>query len=152
MKSLKIKLLTELTHEDLELISRLESEVFKSAMGVDEYKLELRSKFGILAHIAHLDDVPCGYKIGYEQSPKKFYSWVGGVVPKFRNQGVAKALMEAQLKLVREKGYQWITTQTKNSFKEMLILNIRSGFEIVGVRKSLGSEEQAILLEKKLDF
>ena len=147
---LEIKLLTELTHQDLEMISRLESEIFKSAMSVDEYKSELRSKFGVLAHIAFSGHEACGYKIGYEQSPKKFYSWVGGVTPRFRNQGIAKALMEAQHKLVREKGYQWITTQTKNSFKEMLILNIRSGFEITGVRKSLGSDEQAIMLEKKL--
>jgi ribosomal protein S18 acetylase RimI-like enzyme len=150
MNELTIKILSTLSVQDLELISRLESQVFKTSMSVEEYQLELRSKFGILAQIAYMGDEPCGYKIGYEQSPKKFYSWVGGVLPKFRNQGIAKAMMEQQHKLVREKGYLWITTQTKNSFKEMLILNIRSGFEIIGVRKSLGSEEQAILLEKRL--
>jgi ribosomal protein S18 acetylase RimI-like enzyme len=150
MDKMKIEIFTSLNADTLKLVCEFETAIFPVPTSLSDFERELQSKFGVLALIASIDGVPCGYKIGYEQSPKRFYSWVGGVLPTHRNSGVAKALMKKQHELVKEKGFKYISTQTKNEFKEMLILNIRSGFEIIGVRQSLGSETPAILLEKAL--
>jgi len=150
MSTIKIKAFTDLNKETLMLIHEFETAVFSAPLGVLEIERELQSKFSLLTLVAYINEVPCGYKIGYEQSAKRFYSWVGGVLPAHRGQGVAKTLMKQQHDMVKSKGYQYVTTQTKNEFKDMLILNLNSGFDVIGVRQSLGSPSPAILLEKKL--
>ena len=46
---------------------------------------------------AYINNEPVGFKIGYETSSKQnFYSWMGGVLPKYRQLGIAERLMEYQ--------------------------------------------------------
>ena len=35
---------------------------------------------------------PAGYKVGYALNESEFYSWLGGVLPPFRQQGIADRL------------------------------------------------------------
>lgn len=77
-----------------------------------------------------------GYKLGWEEDAWSFYSWLGGVLPEYRGIGIAKALMEAQHSWCREKGYHKVVTKTQNRWREMLILNIKSGFQIIGTHES----------------
>lgn len=150
MNNIKIEVFTSLNEKNKQIINQLESQIFQTPMTPNELESELNSKYGLIALIAFSENTPCAFKIGYEQSPKRFYSWIGGTHPDFRNKGIAQMLMNKQHEIVKEKGYVFISTQTKNEFKEMLILNIKSGFEIIGVRQSLNSHKPAILLEKKL--
>lgn len=128
MKNLDIRLFKEATPELIKLVQTLEETVFEAPLSAVELEREFKSKFGLTILIAYMDEIPCGYKIGYEQSPKRFYSWIGGITPSHRNLGIAKALMMRQHEIAKENGYSFVTTQTKNSFKEMLVLNIKSGF------------------------
>lgn len=92
----------------------------------------MAKKTGLLAVIAREDYRIVGYKLGYERKPKHFYSWLGGVDPACRRQGIGRGLMEFQHQWLRENGYQWVRTHTMNRWRDMLILNLLAGFEIIG--------------------
>ena len=98
---------------------------------------------------AWIEDKLVAYKIGYEKDKTCFYSWGGGVLPEHRGLGIAKTLMTAQHDWCREQGYKKIQTKTRNKFKDMLLLNIKSGFDIIGTQTT-ESDGLKILLEKKL--
>lgn len=90
-----------------------------------------------------------GFKVGYKIAPEKFYSWIGGVDAKFRSRGIAAELMKRQHDWCAPNGFQTIQTKTRNSFKPMLILNIKSGFDIIEVYRDKQNELK-IVLEKNL--
>lgn len=98
--------------------------------------------------VAYVDGKPVGFKLGYEKEKKEFYSWLGGVLPECRGIGIAEDLMKAQHQWCKKQGYKKITTQTQNRFKNMLLLNLKEGFEITGTKQS--STGFSILLEKKI--
>ncbi len=77
---------------------------------------------------------PVGFKLGYERGREEFYSWLGGVLPRHRRRGVAAEMMKRQHEWCRENGYRFVVTETLNDNAAMLILNLRSGFRIVGTR------------------
>ncbi len=45
--------------------------------------------------IAKANQQLAGFKLGYSLSESKFYSWLGGVLPQYRRQRLAQALMDA---------------------------------------------------------
>ncbi len=94
-----------------------------------EKKLQKPQFFAL---VATLGGQVIGFKLGYEMEPGVFYSWLGGVDPDYRKQGVAQQLMASQHAYCLEKGYKKVRTYGRNSKKAMLLLNIKSGFDIVG--------------------
>lgn len=89
-----------------------------------------------------------GYKIGYERKPGHFYSWLGCVDPACRRQGIAAELMQRQHDWCLQRGYHTVRTQTYNQWRNMLILNLRVGYDIVGTQQ--GAHGLIIVLEKRL--
>jgi predicted GNAT superfamily acetyltransferase len=90
-----------------------------------------------------------GFKIGYGISDTVFYSWLGGVDGKYRSTGIAAKLMTMQHDWCRKKGYKTIRTKTMNQWRNMLILNIKSGFDIVDTYRDADNILK-IVLEKTL--
>lgn len=90
-----------------------------------------------------------GFKIGYRQDPGTYYSWLGGVLTEFRRQGIAEALMQHQHEWARRQGYLRIQTKTMNRWRSMLILNIQSGFDIIGTYQGMDGSVR-IILQKEL--
>lgn len=90
-----------------------------------------------------------GYKIGYEERKERFYSWLGGVYPEYRGKGIATRLLRMQHEWCKEQGYAVVRTQTKNRWREMLLLNIREGFDVVGTYTDDRGEPK-IILEKRM--
>lgn len=92
---------------------------------------------------------PIGYKAGYAAEPGVFYSWIGGVLPAWRGRGVAQALMQKQHDWCLHNGYTKVRTKTMNRWRNMLLLNIRNGFDVVG---TVTGEDGIlrIILEKNL--
>jgi GNAT superfamily N-acetyltransferase len=99
--------------------------------------------------IASIRGQAVAFKLGYELDEHTFYSWLGGVLPAYRGLGIASDLMEAQHQWCRERGYRTIQTKTQNRWKNQLLLNIKSGFEITGYHAS-DEAGPKIMLEKKL--
>lgn len=81
--------------------------------------------------IAHDEQGWAGFKLGYRRGDA-FYSWLGGVHPRARRQGLGFRLIQIQHEHVRQLGYRSVTTRTRTENRAMLILNLQCGFEIVG--------------------
>lgn len=92
---------------------------------------KLDNKTNLIAFIAIVDDEVAGFKLGYEVEEDVFYSWLGGVDPMFQQRGVAKQLMQAQHKSLKERGYKIVRTYSRNERRAMLLLNIKSGFDVI---------------------
>jgi GNAT superfamily N-acetyltransferase len=77
-----------------------------------------------------------GFKLGYTRGEGVFYSWLGGTHPSVRRQGVGRRLMQLQHEWARERGYAFVETRTRTANNAMIILNLQSGFHIVGFDRS----------------
>ena len=95
---------------------------------------------------AYWEGEPAGYKVGYALSPTEFYSWLGGVTPAYRRQGVATQLRLEQEHWATENGYASILVKSSNRFPAMLQLLLASGYQIVGY------EERGDPLSSKISF
>lgn len=73
-----------------------------------------------------------GFKLGYSLDRDRFYSWHGAVLPSMRGLGIASEMMRRQHLWCKEQGFKVIETRTRNKFPEMISLNLRFGFQIVG--------------------
>jgi predicted GNAT superfamily acetyltransferase len=103
----------------------------------------------LLVLVAFKQDKVIGFKIGYENDSKEFYSWIGGVDPAYRKKGIGSTLMNMQHEWLKKRGYKIVTTQTKNKWRTMLILNLRHGFDIIGTYTDEKGEPK-IILQKRL--
>ncbi|EPX7408002.1 GNAT family N-acetyltransferase [Cronobacter dublinensis] len=97
------------------------------------------------ALVAYDEAQPVGFKLGYETAPGEFYSWLGGVAPAYRRDGMAQRLLEAQ-----EHGYARLRVKTRNQFRAMLMLLIRNGYQIIELEKKGEAADYRLLLEKSL--
>jgi predicted GNAT superfamily acetyltransferase len=115
--------------------------------------LEYQKRFENVNHlilISKYNNELTGFKVGYELSNTSFYSWMGGVVPKFRKMGIAGKLALVQQKWAKENNYKEISLKTRNARKEMLLLSIKDGFQIKEVQQKENIEENRIVLKKKI--
>lgn len=146
--ALKIVESTQVTDIEIQVIA----EVSKSAFGSWDPKW-FRSKFNNHQKYhfaaAHVEGKAVGFKLGYEHDAREFYSWLGGVNPEYRGLGIATDLMHCQHHWCRREGYEKIQTKTQNRFREMFILNLKQGFQVIGTHDS-DEGGLKIVLEKKL--
>lgn len=90
-----------------------------------------------------------GFKLGYEMEVDEYYSWRGAVDKTLRKAGIGSALMVAQHDWIKEAGYKRIQTRTRNQWREMLILNLKHGFNITGTILDENNRTK-IILEKDI--
>ena len=103
----------------------------------------------LLLLVARSDGRAVGYKLGYARELDVFYSWLGGVHPDFRQQGIARELLERQHRWCAARGFRLVLTETRTPFKSMLVLNLKQGFDVVGT--SVDADGQlSVLLGKTL--
>jgi GNAT superfamily N-acetyltransferase len=103
----------------------------------------------VQAWLAYANDRLVGCKLGYERKPGHYYSWLGGVHPGFRGQGLAAELIRRQHAWCQAQGYRAVRTHTYNRWRAMLLLNLRQGFDIIGTVQ--GARGLTIVLEKQLN-
>lgn len=144
MRYLQIDPLVE--KEWLEDILKIHETIFGNSSNLLQ---KMETKPGLVIHVAIENTKVVGYKMGYELDGDKFYSWLGGVHDDYRNQGIASLLMDKQHQYLKGKGYKKVQTKTKNKWRNMLILNIKNGFDIIGTYTDEYGEPK-IILEKKL--
>ena len=90
-----------------------------------------------------------GYKIGYQIRDDYFESWVGGVIPAYRRQGIAKHLIEQQHRWCTEQGFSYINTLTSGDNQAMLIANLNAGYQVVGTYHDR-NQTLKVILQKTL--
>ncbi len=122
---------------------------FKKPYPAAEYEKRLSGVPHLLLLAKSGGDV-AGFKAGYEREGA-FYSWMGGVHPRYRRQGVAQALAQEQENWAKAYGYRHIRFKTRNYLKPMLIFALNNGFYITAVEKRADPLTNRIWLEKVLE-
>ncbi|WP_233434966.1 GNAT family N-acetyltransferase [Mesobacillus jeotgali] len=133
-------------HEILEGILDVHKVIFGTIDGLTE---KMQNKPHLLFTVVYAESKVIGYKIGYELTHEKFYSWLGGVHPDYRNLGIASTLMDVQHRYLEKEGYKSVQTKTLNKWRSMLILNIKCGFDITETYIDRHGQLK-IVLEKEL--
>ena len=122
---------------------------FKDPYRQSEYNTRLKGK-KYLALVATSHKRLVGFKLGYGIENETLYSWFGGVLPNYRQCGVAKLLAKYQEEWAKKQGFCRVRVKTRNSFTPMLLFAIKSGFYIVDLERHSESKEHRIVLEKEL--
>lgn len=148
--SLQYKLFTKIdpTSDYYMRMCELHASIFttQSSASITE---ELFWRKSYLLVLALENDKVVGYKLGYEERQGRFYSWLGGVYPEYRKKGIATKLLRLQHEWCKKQRYSVVRTQTKNRWRNMLLLNIKSGFDVIGTYTDDRGETK-IILEKSL--
>lgn len=101
--------------------------------------------------IAEFAGKPIGCKVAYNRYfDGSIYSWLGGVLPPFRNVGVATLLLEQLEVEARKRFLSAIRFKTRNNFSNMLAFSIKRGFYIIGFEKNFPISDSRIELQKDL--
>lgn len=144
---MKLNIFISMTGDDmLEGIDQLHGSIFGDSEGL---AVKMKTKPDLLVLTAMDGEKVIGYKMGYRLNEDTFYSWLGGVDPQYRRNGIASKLMEKQHEHLTEMGYKMVRAKTMNKWRGMLILNLKHGFDVIetctdekGIHK--------IVLEKRL--
>jgi GNAT superfamily N-acetyltransferase len=106
---------------------------------------KLAGRRSLSAHVA-LDGEGklIGLKLGYERNRGVFNSWMGGVAPEARGQGIAAALMAAQHAWAKEAGFRGLETATRQPNQAMAILNLKAGFVVAGLDATPGEPTKIV--------
>jgi GNAT superfamily N-acetyltransferase len=100
--------------------------------GSDERRAMLKGRRHIHVCIAFDGQTPVGFKLGYMPRNHYFESWLGGVLPASRRQGIGGELQRLQHAWCARQGFRILTTTTSSDNTAMLILNLQHGYTITG--------------------
>ncbi|NKF52034.1 GNAT family N-acetyltransferase [Shewanella sp. WXL01] len=151
MYSTEIKAYSQLSSKVLSELTRLTHMIPELDRPQTELDLQQRlANKPCLVLLAYVEDELAGFKLGYAESDTVFYSWLGGVAPDFRNLGLAKSMLEYQEKWAAEQGYQTMTVKTRNHFKAMLTMLVRSQYQITEIAPAADIAHNKLHLQKQL--
>lgn len=110
------------------------SEIIFGAVAPDYIDWRLHNMPKSSVFVSEKDREFVAFKIGYAMSKNKYYSWLGGVHPNYRRNGLASTLMIRQHHWVANQGYILIETATNQENTGMAKLNLSNGFSVCGTR------------------
>ena len=134
---------------EYELICELYNAVFRPPVDVSFFERRLRHH-NTLMLVAELEERPVGFSCGYELRPSTYYSWLYGVLPDARRLSIASQLMDAEHTWAGEHGYEMTRFECYNQHRPMLLLAIKLGYDIVGIRWDSRTAENLVIFEKHL--
>ncbi len=131
------------------LLCDMYNAIFRPPVDVEYFRRRLQNR-NSLVMLAELDNRPVGFSCGYELRPTTYYSWLAGVLPEARRMGIASQLLEAEHAWAAEQGYEMARFECYNHHRPMLLLAIRNGYDIVGLRWDSHTATNLIIFEKQL--
>jgi ribosomal protein S18 acetylase RimI-like enzyme len=129
----------------LDVLKELSELIFECPKEDIQWRLNHMPNAGVV--VAMWGGAIVGFKIGYAIGSRKYYSWLGGVHPDFRRQGIAAQMTLKQHKAAKEAGFQTIETVTGRDNAPMLHTNLKAGFHECG-RKLSKYGDQLIFLKR----
>ena len=138
--------------EVLEGVAQVSVEVFGPGWTVESLREALRGRPRIYTQLALDGDRVVGFKLGYEQRPYYFESWIGGVTASARRRGIADELQRQQHAWCVAQGFRIVTTITSNDNAPMIILNLRHDYRVVGSFFDREDHVKLILQKRLGDF
>ncbi len=137
--------------DEYELIRDLYNQVFSPARDVDYFQRRLEHHHHHqLMMVAELDGRPVGFSCGYELRPTTYYSWLYGVLPDFRRLGIASQLLAAEQAWATDHKYEMARFECYNQHRPMLLLAVKNGYDIVGIRWDSHTANNLVIFEKHL--
>ncbi|MCF7858404.1 MAG: CYTH domain-containing protein [Candidatus Cloacimonetes bacterium] len=165
LKLFKIKAnnLIDLSYSDLLLKNKISIKqgAIKQAVEISRKIPELEDPYSEIEYMKRLKDTDslisiaywqgeeAGFLVGYSIN-NSFYSWMGGVLPQFRRNHIAKELFQRQRNWAQRKGFDAINIKTRNKYKAMLSFLLSDGFIIQDLEKKELEMENRIHLKKIL--
>jgi len=126
---------------ELHTIHFLEEMIFGEKRATEQRLKQIRKQRGLLL-IAFAGNTPVGFKVGYvNQNKQTFFSWLGGVHPDFRRQGIAQTLLDYQEGHVKSLGINKIYFTSFHRFPEMINLGKKNGYLLTKAAKDDGEEK-----------
>ncbi|MBU2704488.1 GNAT family N-acetyltransferase [Zooshikella marina] len=98
--------------------------------------------------IAWYGERPVAFKLGYALDDDRFYSWLEGVIPAYRELGIGTDLLVQQEAWALNQGYSVLEVKSRNCFPKMLRLLLKQGYFISHVEPQ-GQVEQHIIYFSK---
>ncbi len=136
--------------DELPIIVELYNQIFRPARDLDSFRRRYLGRYNILQMVAHLNDRPVGFFLGFELKPTTFFAWFYGVLPDCRRQGIASQLMDAAHSWARQHEYESIRVECHNAHRPLLHLSIALGYDIVGIRWDADRGDNLVIFEKSL--
>ena len=92
-----------------------------------------------------------GYKVGYGESARTFYSAKGGVLPGHRRLGIARALLYRMEDEARRMGYVRFAYDTfPNKHPGMTVLGLAEAFEVTAAGYNAAYRDYRVRFERDL--
>jgi GNAT superfamily N-acetyltransferase len=136
--------------EELPVIVRLYNQIFRPSRDAASIQRRFLGRHNVLQMVAHIDDQPVGFFLGFELKPKVLYAWFYGVLPDFRRQGIASQLMEAVHSWARLNDYEAIRFECQNEHRPMLRLGVALDYDIVGIRWDPDQDANLLIFQRQL--
>ncbi len=113
------------------LVNQLEEMIFNNHR-VTEPKLKRVRENHPLLLVAYCENQAIGFKLGYLiPETEKFFSWLGGVRPDYRRQGIAQALLIHQEHFAHGLGVPSIYFTTYDRFPAMIQLGKKNEYRLI---------------------
>jgi ribosomal protein S18 acetylase RimI-like enzyme len=119
------------TPQVLTWLVKMNDATFGFGESVERVAQFFKRRTDVLLCFAFIDSEPVGFKAGARLEAEVFESWRGGVLPRTRRLGIARALMELQHHWCVHRAFRRIQTVTSGDNTSMLSLNQQSGFVVV---------------------
>ena len=136
--------------EEIPLVSNLYNQVYRPSRDAEFFRRRFLGRYNTLMLVASLDDHPVGFFAGFELKPGVFFSWLYGVLPDYRRNGIATQLMDAVQAWVSQHGYESIRFECQNQHRPMLHLAISQAYDVVGIRWDPDRGHNLVIFEKVL--
>lgn len=108
---------------------------FQNELVIDAAEMERRlGRRSPLILIGHVDGRCVGFKLGYDRyQDGSWYSWLGGVLPSYRKQGVAEAMLLQQESWVAAHGFAKLYVKSRNRFGAMRAMLAAHGYMVIAL-------------------
>ncbi len=140
----------KMTYEDIHSLLKLEQECFSVPWSEQSFLYALESENALFL-VAKIDDEIAGY-IGSQEVVGEVYIDNICTSPKFRNQGVATALLDEIISYSKYCEMELITLEVRASNIPAISLYEKFGFKKVGLRKNYYTKPIEDALIMTLDF
>lgn len=129
----------------LPLVRAMNRTIFEEERVINSFERD-----DVRLYLAWAGETPCGFKVGYRESPGTYYSAKGGVLAAFRRRGIARRLLVAMEDDVQRAGYGALAYDTfPNRHPGMVILGLLSGYRIVGADFNPTYRDYRLRLERR---
>ena len=136
----------EVDRTALDTIRRLNKTIFEEDRIINTFERE-----DLIILMAYLGNEPVGFKIGYRESKRTYYSAKGGVLGAYRRRGISRRLLYEMMQRARARGYRVFAYDTfPNMHPGMTVLGLAEGFRVTRADFNPTYKDYRLRFEKEL--